>query len=136
MLTLLILLVLTAVFAWITAIIVKKDLKNMVWETIFAALSILSGVTLFTLLILIIPARLDFKYQESQYEIVKEILVEYNNENSDKDTFEGDLREGVFETNRMIAKHRILSHNPFTNIWFSKDVGNLKPLSINYGKNK
>ena len=82
-----------------------------------------------TALIVIVPdiikTRIEFDYiKEKYYNLERQInTIEYDDIVTDKN-----LRNQVLEMNNIISEHKVKSKNIWVDVWYSDEIGKLKPL--------
>ena len=72
-----------------------------------------------------------FDYIKEQYNNLKTISECYDTR--DKDRIESiTLRSDVLQMNNLISEHKVKSQSPWVSVWYSKEVGDLKPITVSY----
>ena len=73
----------------------------------------------------IISTRIEFDYVIEKYHNLERQIntTEYDDIVTDKN-----LRNQVLDMNNVISEHKVKSKNILVNLWFSEEIGNLKPL--------
>ena len=73
----------------------------------------------------IIKTRIEFDYiKEQYYNLERQInTIEYDDIVTDKN-----LRNQVLEMNNIISEHKVKSKNIWVDVWYSDEIGKLKPL--------
>jgi len=95
------------------------------------ALAVFGACMLIIIGISLIGKKSDFELCKEKYNITVELVESYyeGETETDKGVFEYDLRKMIVATNTMIAEHRVYSKNKWLNLWYSEEVGSLKPIS-------
>ena len=86
-------------------------------------------LAILTVLIFLVPdiikTRIEFDYiKEKYYNLERQInTIEYDDIVTDKN-----LRNQVLEMNNIISEHKVKSKNIWVDVWYSDEIGKLKPL--------
>lgn len=113
----------------------KDKFYSATWPDVFTGASLsLAGISAFILIFIgisLIGKKSDFELCKEKYNITVELVESYyeGETETDKGVFEYDLRKMIVATNTMIAEHRVYSKNKWLNLWYSEEVGSLKPIS-------
>ena len=136
MYTVILISVLTVVLFIAGVVFSQKDkFYSATWPDVMAGVSLAIAVFGACMLIIIgislIGKKSEFKLCKEKYNITVELVESYyeGETETDKDVFEYDLRKMIVATNTMIAEHRVYSKNKWLNLWYSEEVGSLKPIS-------
>lgn len=124
------------IILFIAGIICWYISDNNYYSVILYVGGILLSVFMGFALLCIIP---DTILTRIEFDCIKE---EYHNLELQINTIEYDdivtganLRNQVLEMNNKISVHKVLSKNIMVNLWYSEEIGNLKPLEWKSKKN-
>ena len=81
----------------------------------------------------IISTRIEFDCIKEEYHNLE---LQINTIEYDDIVTGANLRNQVLEMNNKISVHKVLSKNIMVNLWYSEEIGNLKPLEWKSKKNK
>lgn len=96
-------------------------------------LSLFMGLALLCIIPDIIVTRIKFDYIKEEYHNLE---LQVNTIEHDDIVTGANLRNQVLEMNNKISEHKVYSKNIWVNLWFSEEIGNLKPLEWKSKKNK
>lgn len=96
-------------------------------------LSVFMGFALLCIIPEIILTRIEFDYIKEEYHNLE---LQVNTIEHDDIVTGANLRNQVLEMNNKISEHKVYSKNIWVNLWFSEEIGNLKPLEWKSKKNK
>lgn len=96
-------------------------------------LSLIIGLALLCIIPDIISTRIKFDYIKEEYHNLE---LQINTIEYDDIVTGANLRNQVLEMNNKISEHKVYSKNIWVNLWYSEEIGNLKPLEWKSKKNK
>lgn len=88
-------------------------------------LSLFMGLALLCIIPDIIVTRIKFDYIKEEYHNLE---LQVNTIEYDDIITSANLRNQVLEMNNKISEHKVYSKNIWVNLWYSEEIGNLKPL--------
>lgn len=88
-------------------------------------LSVFMGFALLCIIPDIILTRIEFDCIKEEYHNLE---LQINTIEYDDIVTGANLRNQVLEMNNKISVHKVLSKNIMVNLWYSEEIGNLKPL--------
>ena len=88
-------------------------------------LSLFMGLALLCIIPDIILTRIKFDYIKEEYHNLE---LQVNTIEYDDIVTDANLRNQVLEMNNKISEHKVYSKNIMVNLWYSEEIGNLKPL--------
>ena len=95
-------------------------------------LSLFTGLALLFLIPDVIATRIKFDYIKEEYHNLE---LQINTIEYDDIVTGENLRNQVLEMNNKISEHKVYSKNILIGIWYSEEIGNLKPLEWKSKKN-
>lgn len=113
------------------------EICSIKWDDFFTVLGIanfiVSGVCFVALacvLVSLIGQNAEFEQDKERYYNTKNMIEECCEMASDstKNTIIYDNRSRILEINNMISEHKVYSKNKWKNVWYSEEIGNLKPI--------
>ena len=96
-------------------------------------LSLFMGLALLCIIPDIIITRLKFDYIKEEYHNLE---LQINTIEYDDIVTGANLRNQVLEMNNKISEHKVFSKSIMLNLWYSEEIGKLKPLEWKSKKNK
>ena len=99
------------------------------WD-IFCGFALIVNVIVSGCLIASIFCRLHFPGEVIEYENLKAQVEVYNTDTTHNSIEAYSLREDVLKVNNNVKKHKVYSRNPWTNVWWSKKIGDLEPIEL------
>ena len=123
MLTIITLLMLGAAGLWYG---IKKEIDFIVvCGLLFSAAAVVCLLTLIN-----IGKR--FEEEKENYTNLKMQVEDYNAlpDSYKNVSFEYDIRKDVLIMNNNISSHKVMSRSPWTNLWHSREIGNLEKLTV------
>lgn len=88
-------------------------------------LSLIMGLAILCIIPDIILTRIKFDYIKEEYHNLE---LQVNTIEYDDIVTGANLRNQVLEMNNKISEHKVYSKNIWVNLWYSEEIGNLKPL--------
>ena len=95
-------------------------------------LSLFTGVALLFLIPDVIVTHIKFDYIKEEYHNLE---LQINTIDYDDIVTGANLRNQVLEMNNKISEHKVYSKSILIGIWYSEEIGNLKPLEWKSKKN-
>lgn len=125
MLTIITLLTLGAASLWYG---IKK------WAEFATVFGVLSCAAAIICLLTLININKRFEEGKENYLNLKAQVDDYNAlpDSCKNVSFEYDIRHDVLRMNNEISRHKVMSRSPWTNLWHSREIGDLEKLRV-YG---